>query len=508
MQSRPDSALAILEHYTVHSFSDSADIAVYALLRTQADDKNYIDHTSDSLIKIAVRYYDRHGSTLQRAQAHYYWGRVFQDRGDDVHTAQQFLAASPLAERVSDHHLLFNIYNNLGCLLWKNNMLTEADSIFRQLIVIAKEKNDSRILAISLMNRANIEILGYCPDYISVERKLKQASRYAYSSVKNVRECIISSFSILYLNTNRPKQAIYFARKILSSSDSALIYDAFHTIGSAYASLNRDDSAIKYLKQAIGTGQNEVKEQVFGTLASIFRKRGDYRQFIYYNDKCELYKDSVHQSRKPIEVEKTINELIKQQSDKEQRTAEMKLIIVLVLVFIFIVLFLVSMIIINKQKQQRLEEARHSTARQNMQEIEKLIEYNVKMKLNELHPKKLKEEISGLPIHQKLIEIRDYNEKVVDKEDKKILNDEDWDNLLDEIKGKTPYFVKVLSGYGKLLTENDIRLCCLIKLEFQSVEISNILGVSLQAVNKRKTSIKNKLGIGNDAKIDNWVGNI
>lgn len=67
MQSRPDSALALLGRYTTRSFSDSADIAAYALLRTQADDKNYIDHTSDSLIKIAVRYYDRHGSKLQQA---------------------------------------------------------------------------------------------------------------------------------------------------------------------------------------------------------------------------------------------------------------------------------------------------------------------------------------------------------------------------------------------------------------------------------------------------------
>lgn len=506
MQSRPDSALALLGRYTTRSFSDSADIAAYALLRTQADDKNYIDHTSDSLIKIAVRYYDRHGSKLE--QAHYYWGRTFQDRGDDIHTAEQFLTASPFAKSVSNDYLLSNIYNNLGCLLWKNNMLTEADSIFRQLIIIAKEKNDSNTLAISLMNRANIDMLGYNPDYISAEKNLKQALRYASSSTKNVKDCIISSFSIVYLNTNRPKQAICFARKIFSSSDNALIYDAFHTIGSAYTNLNRNDSAIKYLKQASRTGQHEVKEQVFGTLASIFRKRGDYKQYIYYNDKCGLYKDSIHQSRKPLEVEKTINELMIKQSKKEQRASEIKLILMLSLSFIFIVLILVSIIILNRRRQKKLEEARHSTARQNMLEIERLIEYNVNMKLKKLHPKTLKEEIAGLPIYEKLIATRDYNETVIEKEYKKILNDEDWNNLLEEIKARMPRCVKALNEYDKLLTENDIRLCYLIKLEFQTIEISNILGVSPQAVNKRKTSIKNKLGINTDTKIDNWAANI
>lgn len=50
ISTRPDSALFLLRSF--HNNSDEiSEIANYALLLTQAEDKNYILHTDDSLIK-------------------------------------------------------------------------------------------------------------------------------------------------------------------------------------------------------------------------------------------------------------------------------------------------------------------------------------------------------------------------------------------------------------------------------------------------------------------------
>ena len=59
--------------------AEVAEKAKYALLLTQAEDKNYILHTSDSLINIAVCYYDSIQDTDLSAKSHYYLGRVYQD---------------------------------------------------------------------------------------------------------------------------------------------------------------------------------------------------------------------------------------------------------------------------------------------------------------------------------------------------------------------------------------------------------------------------------------------
>lgn len=59
MQSRPDSALCILQGISMDKFATQADSACYALLLTQARDKNYVVQTDDSLIRYAVAYYDK-----------------------------------------------------------------------------------------------------------------------------------------------------------------------------------------------------------------------------------------------------------------------------------------------------------------------------------------------------------------------------------------------------------------------------------------------------------------
>ena len=57
MQLRPDSALNILKSMSSEKLSTRADNAYYALLLTQAQDKNFVVQKDDSLIQIAVHYY-------------------------------------------------------------------------------------------------------------------------------------------------------------------------------------------------------------------------------------------------------------------------------------------------------------------------------------------------------------------------------------------------------------------------------------------------------------------
>lgn len=58
IQKLPDSALRFLQSIQSKEFHSAADRAYYALLLTQVKDKNFILQTEDSLIRIAVQYYD------------------------------------------------------------------------------------------------------------------------------------------------------------------------------------------------------------------------------------------------------------------------------------------------------------------------------------------------------------------------------------------------------------------------------------------------------------------
>lgn len=90
MQLQPDSALSILYHIQMEKLFTQADSAYYALLLTQAQDKNSIVQKNDLLIRIAVRYYDSVEDIKMQAKAHYYYGCILRDKGDYLKAIDEY----------------------------------------------------------------------------------------------------------------------------------------------------------------------------------------------------------------------------------------------------------------------------------------------------------------------------------------------------------------------------------------------------------------------------------
>ena len=62
----PDISLRILDSVDIHEIHSKEQMANYALLYSQALDKNLIDITDDSLINIAVEYFEKNGDQEKR----------------------------------------------------------------------------------------------------------------------------------------------------------------------------------------------------------------------------------------------------------------------------------------------------------------------------------------------------------------------------------------------------------------------------------------------------------
>ncbi len=76
VDSFPDSALAIMRTVDSTRLRGERERAMYALTLTRAEDRNYIDRTDDSLIAIAVRYFDRHDDPRRRMLSYFYHGSI------------------------------------------------------------------------------------------------------------------------------------------------------------------------------------------------------------------------------------------------------------------------------------------------------------------------------------------------------------------------------------------------------------------------------------------------
>lgn len=133
MESRPDSAMAILQHIPTPETLHGKAQADYSLLMTQAMDKNYINFTSDSLIKFAVGYYGGHTEDLvAKGKSFYYYGRVMESL-DKVEDAMTFyLKAKDVLQSSDQFKLLGLVTEKIGDLNRRQKLLDAALNDYKE----------------------------------------------------------------------------------------------------------------------------------------------------------------------------------------------------------------------------------------------------------------------------------------------------------------------------------------------------------------------------------------
>lgn len=112
----PDSAYQFLQTIEQPERHSKAEYATWCLLTTQAADKSYREHTSDSLIQVAVRYFSRQHNPDRLATALYTQGRVEKELGKNEEAAQSFVKALDVAKGGEDYKLQFLASSHLGTL--------------------------------------------------------------------------------------------------------------------------------------------------------------------------------------------------------------------------------------------------------------------------------------------------------------------------------------------------------------------------------------------------------
>lgn len=82
MESRPDSALAIIDLIDESNLKEESQKARYALLKSMALDKNYVDTTTFDVLQPAIDYYLKKGTPDERLRTYYYQGRIYQNKNE------------------------------------------------------------------------------------------------------------------------------------------------------------------------------------------------------------------------------------------------------------------------------------------------------------------------------------------------------------------------------------------------------------------------------------------
>lgn len=369
MQSRPDSALCILQGISMDKFATQADSACYALLLTQARDKNYVVQTDDSLIRYAVAYYDKTNDVRMQAKAHYYWGCVYRDMNRQAEAIREFLIAAPLTEKAKEKRQLGLVYNNIGFIYNIQGFNEKADSIYQLMEVIAQEVKDTALWSEALSKQGSIALTKGKEYFPIAEQKLSDAFG-AVDSVGNngLKANISASLSNLYSRMDEGEKALYYAKLNLSlRRDTARAYRAFLLLGDAYYKLGQYDSVTFYLNKSLLSKDYGRKAGAYMRLADIAMIQGNAALSVELERNSSAYKDSLYKFRRSV----VVNEIIEAETDAQamlQKLYYKGRLNTYIYGFVLITIIIVAIVLFLYRRYQR----KNDLLQRDKQELEKI----------------------------------------------------------------------------------------------------------------------------------------
>ncbi|RHL08825.1 MULTISPECIES: hypothetical protein [Bacteroides] len=527
MQFRPDNALNILKRISPKKLSTRADNAYYALLLTQAQDKNFVVQKDDSLIQIAVHYYDSIGDTKMQAKAHYYWGCVYRDMNQQAEAIREFLIAAPLTEKVKEKRQLGLIYNNIGYIYNIQDFNQKADSIYRLMEVIAKELRDTTLWSEALSRQASIDLMKGENYFPIAEQKLLDAF-VTMEKIKNdgLKANISASLSNLYSRMNQGEKALHYAKLNFSlRKDTVWPYQTFLLLGDAYYKLKQYDSATFYLNKSLLGKDYGRKSDVYMRLADIAMIQGNTTLSIELERNSSAYKDSLYQLRRNpvakriIEVEADVQTILQKLYYKGRLQMYLYSFILITIIIIAISLYLYKRYqrknnLLKKDKQQ-LEKINQDLSQHhaNLQtditqkgmEIEKLRKELASHQVNEEQRKKLQAELDKIvlkrktlakeaflhsPIYEKMQAIiKDFQDK--DASDKE-LSDQEWQEFVAEMDMEWNNAITELCVKYQLSKE-ELHLVCLSLVGFPFSHLEYLLHLSRATLYRKKNLLLKRI---------------
>ena len=286
ISSRPDSALLLLDSLKAEKPQWPKSLRMrHDLLTMKAQNKAYVDFTSDSVGRMLVDYYDSHGTTNERMMAHYLLGCTYRDLGETPRAIDCFKDAIHAADTTSkdcDYLTISTVYSQMARLYGKQLLLTYEIEARRQASHYAVLANHIFYAIYNKSLSAGPYILMNKKD--SAELILKETINL-YRKHGYQQYSYLSYFQLLHLLVDQ-KDRLQEVKYIIDwfEAESELFNENhelppskrqyYYYKGKYYEAVHLLDSAEYYYRKVYRSGMTAVQNNpMFQGLLSVFQKR-------------------------------------------------------------------------------------------------------------------------------------------------------------------------------------------------------------------------------------------
>ena len=494
IESRPDSALTVLEAIDIETLSSNEERAKYSLYMSMALDKNYIDKTDFEVLQPAIDYYEDHGSATDKLRTFYYQGRVYYNRGEIEDAMECLIKSINLGETSSDlrtkarnytvqgtlYYLYYNWKKIVECSLAASDCYKIIGDIDNYVIMLCRVAEGYTLMGNKELGR---DYLLRCKDLLDGINNKSKAYYYGVCLSNDSYE--LSSETI-------PQNIVEYL-SLVSLDDADWL-----TVAGAYLRIHDITSA----KDAISKYQyNGNDARYYAFLTDLYKVENSYKEALNAYENFNHITDSLdfialEQDTQFIEERHRLEmATIKEQEKKKQ--------IIAVFATIVSILILVAIWITSRLRLARMEKlvAEKETERYKLlyaQMEDERDNLNALLLQNEqLDPKTMNAVARRLELLNKFFTAYITDNSDIDRKASREMEEllEDKEKFMDSNRlayaGSHPKFIKYLEDKG--LTEWEINYCCLYALGLKGKEVGAY--IKMRSHYNNSSEVREKLGI-------------
>lgn len=462
------------------------------LMLVDAQNKCDTVFRSDSIQRLLVDYYDRHGSANDRMLAHYLLGRARYDMGEVPAALESFQDAASCADTLSsdcDYRLLSRVHGQTARLFLEqeapDNAIQEIDKISKYAMLV----KDTTLWLVNEGQRANAYYMLGKEDsllyiYKNIHDEWRKLGNDAYAAMIQIPSVIILldrgeiQKAGVMLDEYENKSGM-----VNASHDVAKGNEIFYYIkGRYYAEVGKIDSAfILYRKALSSCGKTDEKATICYHLANLYEKTGNkdssslYWQRSYVElDSAHLQKGTENLQRLKATYDFTYHK--RQAEQKEDEAYRNRNAAVFFGMLFLLCLLAVYIIVLHIKRYKR-----------NAKERERLLLF----RLAELEETSVLENIAQREISLMESEIRLRFERMLEDKSHPKPSYQDWKELRSYIAQKAPNFYVSLNSCN--LTQEEMDICILTRLRFQPAQIHYFTGLTVAHISVIRKRLHQKI---------------
>lgn len=537
----PDSALNLLKgiHDPEKLWGESQ--ATYALLMTQAMDKNYMKFSSDSLIALALNYYTiTQTSPIMYAKALFYHGRVMLELDKEEEALKSFLAAKDVYERAKDHKMLALILEEIGMINRRQELFDDALSYFREALDTHIRLKDSLGIISVSQNIARVYL--FKSQWDSCSYYYNNALEIAVK--KNLSEIsILHELGILYRSMQELSEAErYFLAAYEKETDEEKKYMECLSLGYLYMQMGQTENARKYLKMSAKSSKAYTQISAFDCLYFLEKDIDNFEEAIVYHELADSITNAMEElnSRELIASLQKKYENEKLQNDNlHMKVRYTNFMLWGMIAFLIVVACMCYYYYKNRNNKKKIAEI-ESQIRENEEEIERyqqeiediqiskdqVLKENLMLEENRTKVGELNGKIILLTMQNKTLSehlkelggelnvgtssssfIHAFRLLLAIKEGtlRGKLSNEERQKLFSLFDLMYWNYVTRLLERAPTLTKHDLEICCFLKFGLTHEELSCIFHTTSDSVTRAKGRLKGRLGVSPQDDLDTFL---